>query len=156
MSNTANNSVAIQISPNEAEILYPIKTAYDIVLHSLSLIGRVKNENRLKNMIEGRVRYGLQSVVIKVSFEEIDDEKTKIFIQGNSDDHMNVGGESAVQRLMDTIINYNNPDFKPDRSGTSTIVVVGWLILFVLLLFLMDNLHSKLSEFFSNLFDKLF
>lgn len=152
MSNTVNNSVAIQISPNVAEVLYPIKTAYDIVVHSLSLIGRVKNENRSDNIIEGRVRYGLQSAVIKVSFEEIDDEKTKIFIQGSSDDHMNVAGESAVQRLMDTIINYNNPDFKPDQSGVSVIFIIGCLVLFIFLLFLVDELHEKLSKVLSELF----
>lgn len=104
--------------------------AADRAERALEAIG--KKKKRTEDYMTGRIRYGLQSVEIRISWSQGDTGVTRIVLQGSSDDVWGKGAESALDRLETTIRNIDVPGYKPDRLGMHPAALVGLLILFVL------------------------
>jgi hypothetical protein len=122
---------------SENEIVYPGDTASTLidVAAALNKVGRIIKVDQEKLFVEGKVRYGLQSVWLRVSTFERDSLNTGIVIQGSSDDVWNAGGRSATKRFIETLTHLNTPGYRVDRLGLHPAAFVGVVSGFVLVLF---------------------
>ena len=55
-------------------------------------------------------------------------------VQASSDDVWNAGGKAATKRLVETLLNLDNPGYQPDRLGIHPAALVGVIIGFVVLI----------------------
>ncbi len=124
------------ISSNEVVISSPLAGAFDLVSQAMGRLGKVKKEDRQQQFVEGRIKYGLQSVKVRASLVERDAGKTNVLIQASSDDVWGVGAKNATKRLVEALRNLDNPGYQPDRLGMHPAALVGLLIGFVFLLLL--------------------
>jgi hypothetical protein len=99
-------------------------------------VGKVKKEDRQQQFVEGRIKYGLQSVKVRASLVEREAGKTNVLIQASSDDVWGAGAKNATKRLVEALRNLDNPGYQPDRLGMHPAALVGLLIGFVFLLLL--------------------
>jgi hypothetical protein len=127
-----------KISPNEIIMLCPFKTAFGHVTEAIERLGKVKKSDRDQQYIEGKIKFGLQSVKVRVSFVERDEGKTNVVIQGSSDDVWGAGAKNATKRLVELLLNLDNPGYKPDRLGMHPAAIIGIVIgiIFLIILFL--------------------
>ena len=104
------------------------------VQKALSIIGKVKNTDKITLTIEGTSKYGLQSVKLKVKNPQ---RKTSIIsISGFSDDVWAAGAKNCMKCLIETMNNLDNPDYKPSKTGVEpmnmTLRLVGFIVASVL------------------------
>ena len=124
------------ISSNEVVISSPLAGAFDLVSQAMGRLGKVKKEDRQQQFVEGRIKYGLQSVKVRASLVEREAGKTNVLIQASSDDVWGAGAKNATKRLVEALRNLDNPGYQPDRLGMHPAALVGLLIGFVFLLLL--------------------
>lgn len=129
-----------QISENEVVIHCSSNEALITIRHAMDLVGSVSASTTDQRVVSGKIKYGLQSVKIRVSIVERELGKVNAVIQGSSDDIRGVGAKSAAKRLIETLRNLDNPGYKPDRLGVHPLALVGVVIGFVVVLsFLMRH-----------------
>ena len=135
-----------QISPNEVVVSCPLGAAFAHVSGAIGRMGKVKQDDRSKQFIDGRIKYGLQSVKVRASLVEREQGKTHVVIQASSDDVWGAGAKNATERLVETLRNLDNPGYEPDRLGMHPAALVGLLIGFVfLLLLIMKHVLPQIS-----------
>ena len=122
-----------QKSPNEVVFLSPFGIAFEHVSRAIGQLGTLKRQDKTQQFVEGRIKYGLQSVKVHVSLIERVEGETTAVIQASSDDIWGAGAKSATKRLVETLVNLDNPGYQPDRLGIHPAALVGLLIGFVYL-----------------------
>lgn len=109
------------------------------VQKALSMIGRVEKADQATLTIEGTSRYGLQSVKLKVKITPRG-ETSDVTLVGFSDDIRAVGAKKCIERLLETMGNLGNADYKPSRTGIKpgnmALRLAGFIILVLILLLL--------------------
>lgn len=139
-----------QVSDNE--IVYPanVSTALQDTVAALTRLGRVVKTDEKKQFIEGRVRYGISSVRLRVSMVERDSSHTGIIIQGSSNDIWNAGGRSATNRLIETLTHLRTPGYRVDRLGMHPAALAGILCTVVVIVFFMVSILTRqMAQIFS-------
>lgn len=125
-----------KIASNEVLMECRFQTAFDKVSEAIERLGNVKKSDKEQQYIEGKIKFGLQSVKIRVSFVERDEGKTNVVIQGSSDDVWGAAAKNATKRLMELLLNLDNPGYKPDRLGMHPLAIIGLVIGFIILVLL--------------------
>lgn len=134
---TATNKPRVRrISDNEVVIEAPRTVAFEHVAEALEKLGTVKQRDPNQTFIDGRIKFGLQSVAMRVSVVERDPGQTTVVIQGSSDDVWGMGAKNASKRLVQMLENLDNPGFKADRLGIHPLALVGLGIGFMFVLWL--------------------
>jgi hypothetical protein len=133
---TMNKPRVRRISDSEVVIEAPRSTAFEHVAEALEKLGTLKQRDPNETFIDGRIRFGLQSVAMRVSLVERDPGQTTVVIQGSSDDAWGMGAKTASKRLVQMLENLDNPGFKADRLGIHPLALVGVVIAFGFILWL--------------------
>lgn len=123
---------------NEVTIEADAETAEECVAEAIKMLGRV-TQREPGRAVQGRVKYGLQSVKVRVSLVERRRGETNVVIQASGDDVWGTAARSATERLVEMLLNLDNAGYRPDRLGVSPGALVGMLILFVILVLLAVN-----------------
>jgi hypothetical protein len=97
------------------------------IQEALKMIGKVDNVNHANLTIEGSSKYGFQTVNLRVKIIP-QGETTIISINGFGDDIRAVGAKKCMARLLETMDNLGNPDYKPSRTGIKPFNMVLMLI----------------------------
>ena len=135
---------------SENEIVYPgdIASTWNDVAAALQKLGRTTKPDQQKRFLEGKVRYGLQSVKLRVSLVERDSLQTGIVVQASSDDIWNAGGRNATKRLIETLTHLNTPGYRVDRLGVHPAALFGLVCgIFILLFLIMNFVLPQVSGF---------
>lgn len=119
--------------PNEVVISAPYDAAFEHVTKAMDKLGTVKSRDTEQQVIEGRIKHGLQSVRIRVSLVQRGQGETTAVIQASSDDIWGAGAKNATNRLVETLLNLDNPGYQPDRLGIHPAAFVGALIGFAII-----------------------
>ena len=133
-----------RISANEVVVSCSLIDAFKHVSQAVESLGKVKKEDSQQQFIEGRIRYGLQSVKVRASLVEREEGKTNVVIQASSDDIWGGGARKATERLVETLCNLDNPGYTPDRLGMHPAALFAVLIGFVFLMILIINYLNPL------------
>ncbi len=124
-----------QISLNEVIIWCPLDTAFPYISEAIRRLGKIKQEDRSKQFIVGRIKRGLQFIKVRASLVEREQDKTTVVIQASSDDVFGLGEKSVKKRFIETLRNLDNPGYEPDRFGIHPSLLFGWIIGLIILLF---------------------
>jgi hypothetical protein len=101
------------------------------VQKALNMIGKVTSADKTILTIEGTSKYGFGSVKLKVKINP--QEKTSIIsLSGFSDDVWAAGAKKCMKRLLETMDNLGNLDYKPSRTGMKPVNMALILIAFIL------------------------
>ena len=139
---TTNMPRVRRVSDTEVVIAAPRGVAFEHVAEAIQKLGTLKQRGPDETFIDGRMRYGLQSVAIRVSLVERDPGQTTVVIQGSSDDVWGMGAKNASKRLVSMLENLGNPGFKADRLGISPLALAGVVVGFVVVLgYIMTHLR---------------
>ena len=130
---TMNKPRVRRISDSEVVIEAPRSVAFGHVAEAIQKLGTVKQRDSNHTFIDGRIRFGFQSVAMRVSLVERDPGQTTVVMQGSSDDVWGMGAKNASKRLVQTLENLDNPGFKPDRLGIHPLALVGVVVGLVLI-----------------------
>ena len=71
---------------------------------------------------------------VNISLVERTAGETTIVIQASSDDVWGAGAKNATKRLVETILNHDNPGYQPDRLGMKPMALCGVIIGFIVCL----------------------
>lgn len=126
------DTYARQTRPNEVVISDTADATADVVSHAINRLGRVKRREG-NQAVHGRIKYGLQSVKVCASLVERVRGQTTVVIQASGDDVWGTAAKSATERLVEMLLNLDNPGYRPDRLGMHPAALVGLLIGFVFL-----------------------
>ena len=124
----------VKNTDNELILVTDTATAFASVRSAIERLGRVSETDEKRRVVEGRVRFGLQSVRVRASIAEEEPHRTRVVIQASSDDVWGAGAKSATRRVMETLRNLNTPGYQPDRLGIHPAALAGVLIGFTLVL----------------------
>lgn len=113
------------VSENEISTSENVIEFNKLLKESFSKLGKL--ESSTDTYIEGKIKYGLQSVKVRVSWAN-EGELTRYIFQGKSDDIWNKGGKNAVSRLIEVIKNHNVPGYEVDRLGMHPAALAGAVI----------------------------
>ena len=138
---TMNKPRVRRISDSEVVIEAPRSAAFEHVAEALEKLGTLKQRDPNQTFIDGRIRFGLQSVAMRVSLVERDPGQTTVVIQGSSDDALGMAAKNASKRLVQMLENLDNPGFKPDRLGIHPLALAGVVIGLVVIAFLYFKEH---------------
>ena len=129
-----------QITQDEVYGKTPPETLADLE-KALNMIGSVKSIDRTTLAIQGKTKYGLQTVQVQATITG-SGSTSKITLVALSDDVWGAGAKNGIQRLLGALENVENPDYKPSKTGISStslalrlasflivllIVIGGWL-----------------------------
>lgn len=128
-----------QISENEVIMHCSSSDALLRIRKAMELIGSVSASMTDQRVVSGKIKYGLQSVKIRVSIVERELGKVNAVIQGSSDDIRGVGAKSAAKRLIEVLRNLDNPGYKPDRLGVNPVALAGLVIGVVMVVFFLSH-----------------
>jgi hypothetical protein len=135
---------AIPTPTSANEIVYPASRSATMskVANAINLLGKVTEQNVQKQYIAGKIKYGLQSVKVRVSVVPVGQNQCRVVVQGSSDDVWGAGAKNVTRRLMETLRNLDNPGYKPDRLGIHPLALAGVVIgLFVLVILIVGGLN---------------
>ncbi len=106
---------------NPADTLSDIEKAF-------VMIGKVQQIDRQTGSIQGKTKYGLQTVKIDAQVEVIDGN-TKILFHGKSDDFGAVGAQKGIDNLINTMQNLDNTKYVPSKTaGISPLWVIAVIL----------------------------
>jgi hypothetical protein len=97
---------------------------------ALKQLGTVIEGDPEGKSLSGRVVYGLQRVHVQIVVSG-DERGSRAVVSALSDDAFQAGAKNALERFARTLEHVDDPDFRPDRRGTSTLALVGGIALFV-------------------------
>jgi hypothetical protein len=120
-----------------------VDAALDCVAEAVNKLGTVKCREPHQQVLEGRIKYGFQSVKVRVSLVERVRGETTAVIQASSDDVWGAGARNATNRLVEMLLNLDNPGYQADRLGIHPAALIGVLIGFVILLILVMQYVSS-------------
>lgn len=129
----STGKMVTQTRDNEVVFNKSFDEAYRDVVNAVNRLGKVKREE--SNRIVGTIKYGLQSVKVNASVVEEDAGNTRVVIQASSDDVWQQGAKNATRRLIELLLNLENPGYEPDRLGIHPAALVGIIILFVIVVY---------------------
>jgi hypothetical protein len=128
------------------EVIYekaPVDTLSDIE-KAFGLIGNIQQIDRQAGNIQGRTKYGLNSVTIDAHVEP-SDSKTKITFRGKSGDAAAVGAQKGIENLVDTMHNLDNPKFAPSKTGgIKPLQAIAVFLEISIIIFILFGLRSGL------------
>ena len=111
-----------------------MSTAISRVARAVAALGVVKERNAAGQYVRGKIRFGLQSVKVRVSVVEESANQCRVVVQASADDVWGAGARNATRRLIETMRNLDNPGYRPDRSGIHPAALIGVIIGFVIVL----------------------
>lgn len=111
----------------------PAPQAFSAAQKAVSAIGKVTSSNIGDYTINGKVRYGLQSVKLRVTIRP-NGATSNVVAEAESDDLWNAGGKSVVNRFLEALDRSNDPKYVPDRQGMSTGKLIVMIALFLMIL----------------------
>jgi len=120
--------------PNEVVIYAPLEAAFEHAAVAVNRLGSIRKRDLKNQTIDGYIKYGLQSVRVHVSLVERVQGETTAVVQASSDDVWGAGAKNATGRLIELLVNLDNPGYQPDRLGMRPAALVGIIIAFVLIL----------------------
>ena len=112
-----------QLNDKELVMLQPYHRVFNIVVNAMNELGRLKQQDEVAHVLQGKIMYGLQSVKIRISFVEESGNRTRVVVQASSDDVWGAGAKNATKRLIETVRNYDNPGYDPDPIGMHPLAV---------------------------------
>lgn len=124
----------VRSADNELILATDTGTAFASIRSAMERLGRVRTTDEKRQSVDGRVRFGLQSVLVRVSLAEEEPGRTRAVIQASSDDIWGAGAKSATRRMVEVLRNLDTPGYQPDRLGTHPAALAGALIGFVIVL----------------------
>ena len=133
-SSNQQENEAVQVSATQVVIFCPLSTAFSHVAGAIARLGKVKKADWNQQVIEGRIRYGLQSVKVHAALLEQGQGKTIVEVQASGDDVWGEASGNVIQRLVEALCNLGNPAYQADRRGMPIAVLVGSLVAFVAIL----------------------
>lgn len=133
-----------QTAPNEVILPYSPAKAIQKVANAINSLGTVKETNLAQSTVTGVIKYGFQSVKMRVSVPPAGPNQSRVVIQASGDDVWGAGARNATQRLQDMLRNLDNPGYRPDRRGIHPLAMAGSLVLIVILVILVNQQVSKL------------
>lgn len=105
-------------------------------------IGKIQQIDRQAFTIQGKTKYGLQTVYINAQVE-VADGKTKVVFHGKSDDFGAVGAQRAIDNLINTMQNLDNINYVPSKtSGVKPLWVIALCIQIALSIFISFGLRT--------------
>ena len=132
-----------QTRDNEVVIADTAGAAIEVVTFAIKRLGRVKRREG-NQAVHGRIKYGLQSVKICASLVERVPGQTTVVIQASGDDVWGAAARNATERLVEMLLNHDNPGYQPDRLGIHPAALVGLLIGVVFLVLFILRVVSPL------------
>lgn len=117
----------------------PAPQTFSDAQRAISAIGKVTSSNIGDYTINGKVRYGLQSVKLRVTIHP-NGATSKVIAEAESDDLWNAGGKSVVNRFLEALDRSNDPTYAPDRQGVSTAKLIGMIALFLVIFLILYSL----------------
>lgn len=125
-----------QTGVNEVVVSASAGTALELVAKALERVGKVQHREPRRGVIEGRIACGLQSVKVRASLVERSQGSTTVVIQASADDVWGIGAANATRRIIETLLNLDNPGYVPDRRGMHPLALMGLFLGFVILVIL--------------------
>lgn len=119
---------------NELILTTDTRAALASVRSAMERLGRVRATDERRLAVDGRVRFGLQSVRVRVCCAEEGPGRTRVVIQASSDDVWRAGAKSATKRMSEVLRNLDTPSYQPDRLGMHPAALVGSLLAFTFIL----------------------
>jgi hypothetical protein len=110
----------------------PPEAAFDDVCRALELIGKIRQADKAALTIRGTCRYGFQAIDLRIQVGPRDGASL-IDIRAFSDDIRASGARHGTDRLLETLSNLDNPDYKPSKTGLSPASMLLRLAGFVIL-----------------------
>jgi len=137
--------MALGQSTQDATYNKPVNEAFADVQEALSIIGEVKNADKVALTVEGTSRYGFQSVKLKVKITPQGDISA-LSISGFSDDVWAAGAKNCTKRLLEALNNLGNLDYKPSRTGMKPITMALTLTSFIAVLLVVMIVLANLPK----------
>jgi uncharacterized membrane protein YdfJ with MMPL/SSD domain len=103
-------------------------------------IGSIKEKNKEGQFIKSKIKYGLKPVKVNSSLVERDEQETTVLIQASSNDIGSTAEDNVTERLIETLINLDNPGYEPDKRGVSTMAIVGSIILLIIIVLIFNSI----------------
>src|SRR5262249_13563920 len=125
-----------QTRDNEVVIGATAEAAHEMEADAENSLGTVKRRDRQRQSIDGRGKFGLQFVKVRASLVGRQQGEATVVIQASSDDIWAAGAKNATKRLVEMLLNLDNPGYQPDRLGMHPAALVGIMIGFVILVVL--------------------
>jgi hypothetical protein len=123
-------SVPMPAGPNE--IIFPASLPETMakVAEAINRLGRVTELNQPDQYITGNIKFGFNSVRVRVSLIPAGPNQSRVVLQGMFDGLLGAGARSATRRLMEMLRNLDNPGYVPDRWGMPIhpLVIVGAVV----------------------------
>jgi hypothetical protein len=126
---------ARQTRDNEVTFSHALAEAFACVYEALGRLGRVTESDEEQYWVMGRVWQGLQRVKVRVSVVQDVPGRSRAVIQASSDDFQNRGAQRVTARLVEVLLNLNNPGYRPDRLGVHPLALVFGTLGFLGLLY---------------------
>lgn len=127
-------------SSNEVVMSCGFEEAFNHTLNTIKEIGSIKESNKKEQFIESKIKYGLQSIPVRTSLVERDSGQTTILIQASSPGIGDVSGKNVTKRLIEALVNIDNPGYKPDKRGMHPMAIVGWIILLIITVIIVNSI----------------
>lgn len=137
------NAAPTPTGPNEITFPSSLPATMGRVADAIKRLGSVTEQNQLQQYVTGRIKFGLQSVKVRVSVVPAGPGQCRVVLQGSSDDVWGAGAKSATRRLMEMLRNLDNPGYQPDRLGMHPLALAGVIVGFVILMIIIMGLISK-------------
>jgi hypothetical protein len=110
-----------------------IKTSQLRVEGALTMVGKVTKSE--PGYVEGVVRYGTNPVKLRVTLNR-DKTTTQMTIQAKNQSLYSSPNKSAINRLIEAMLNLGVAGYESDRSGVTKSAYLVWIVVFLFLFFL--------------------
>lgn len=129
--------MAIGESAREFVVSYSEEECVRRLSLALSALGQVEEVSNGTRTIVGTMKYGLQKVRLRISYEPTSDG-TRVRIWGAGDDVWGAASRSTADRLITGLDKVDEPNWQPDKLGMSqgnlAIMVVAFVLILIVLL----------------------
>jgi hypothetical protein len=135
------SSERISILSEDRLLLYrPLTIAFDQVADAINRVGRVELIEREQNFIICKIRYKFRLIQISIALYNVENDKTYILTDTPDSLAQDPAIKNVTERLVQTIFNMDNPNYKPDRLGISLSSIIFWVLFFTGLIILIINI----------------
>jgi len=110
-----------------------IKTSQQRLEGALTMVGKVTKSE--PGYVEGVIRYGTNPVKLRITLNT-DKASTQMTIQAKNQSVYSSPNKSAINRLIEGMLNFGVAGYESDRSGVTKSAYLVWIVLFLFLFFL--------------------
>lgn len=125
---------AVQTSSNSVTLQQPLHIAFRSVVQAISNVGDVREQNIAAGIVSGVVKYGMNSTKVKVSLSS-SGPSTKATIETGRGDVWGYTRKNVTRRVVETLCNLDNPQYRPKRYGIGPmgvlVIIIGIIVIIV-------------------------